>query len=118
MQSHEICNQMNAMGDATRFAIMERLMHEGELTAGDLAQPFDMSKPAISRHLKVLENAHLIERQTRAQFRVFRARADSLRKFNEWLEKYENFWNASFDRLEKVLESQNHQSQKKTGEET
>lgn len=117
MQSLNICNQMNALGDTTRFAIMERLMHEGELSAGDLAKPFKMSKPAISRHLKVLEQAQLIERQTQAQFRVFRARADSIRKLNQWLQQYAKFWNASFDRLEQVLDHQNNQRETETGEE-
>ncbi len=68
-----------------------------------MANPFDMSKPAISRHLKVLENAELIERRTKAQFRVFRARPDTFRKMDDWLGKYRKFWEASFDRLEEIL---------------
>lgn len=98
-----IVTTMAALGDPTRFAIVERLLKEGEVSAGDLALPFSMSKPAISRHLKVLENAELIERRTRAQFRVFRARADTLKKMDNWLGKYRNFWEVSFDRLEEVL---------------
>ena len=98
-----IVRTMAALGDPTRFAIVERLLQEGEKSAGDLADPFSMSKPAISRHLKVLENAELIERRTKAQFRVFRARPDTFRKVEDWLQKYSEFWNASFDRLEDVL---------------
>lgn len=98
-----IMTTMAALGDPTRFAIIERLLKEGEVSAGDLADPFSMSKPAISRHLKVLENADLIERRTKAQFRVFRARPDTFRKMDSWLGKYRKFWEASFDRLEEVL---------------
>ena len=98
-----IMTTMAALGGPTRFAIVERLLREGEVSAGDLAGPFSMSKPAISRHLKVLENAELIERRTEAQFRVFRARADTFKKMDSWLGKYRKFWEASFDRLEEVL---------------
>lgn len=94
---------MAALGDPTRFAIVERLLKEGEVSAGDLAEPFAMSKPAISRHLKVLEKADLIERHTRAQFRVFRARPETLKNMDNWLNKYRKFWEASFDRLDQVL---------------
>lgn len=100
---NNIMMTMAALGDPTRFAIVERLLKEGEVSAGDLADPFSMSKPAISRHLKVLENAELIERRTKAQFRVFRARPDTLKKMDSWLGKYRKFWEASFDRLEEVL---------------
>ena len=108
MPSHQLDSMtttMAALGDPTRFAIVERLLREGEVSAGELATPFAMSKPAISRHLKVLEGAGLIERQTRAQFRVFRARPDSFRRMNDWLKQYRQFWEASFDRLEQVLEN-------------
>jgi DNA-binding transcriptional ArsR family regulator len=98
-----ITTTMAALGDPTRFAIVERLLIEGEISAGELAEPFAMSKPAISRHLKVLENAQLIERHTQAQFRVFRVRPDTFRKMDDWLRKYRKFWEASFDRLEEIL---------------
>lgn len=98
-----LSSTMAALGDPTRFAIIERLLNEGEISAGDLAKPFAMSKPAISRHLKVLETAQLIERQTRAQFRVFRLRTDTFRKMDDWMNQYRKFWDASFDRLEIVL---------------
>ena len=100
---NSITTTMAALGDPTRFAIVERLLKEGEVSAGDLAMPFAMSKPAISRHLKVLENAHLIKRHTRAQFRVFRAQPDTLRKMDDWLNKYRKFWETSFNRLEEIL---------------
>ena len=94
---------MAALGDPTRFAIIERLLNEGETSAGDLAEPFAMSKPAISRHLKVLEQANLIERNTRAQFRVFKLRPETFRHMDDWLNQYRKFWQASFDRLDEVL---------------
>ncbi len=106
---NSIITTMAALGDPTRFAIVERLLKEGEISAGNLADPFDMSKPAISRHLKVLENAKLIERRTKAQFRVFRACPDTFRKVDDWLEKYRKFWEDSFDRLENILK-ENHDS--------
>ena len=94
---------MDALGDPTRFAIVERLLNEGELSAGKLSQPFEMSKPAVSRHLRVLEEAGLIEREVRAQFRVFRARPEAFRKMDDWLRRYRRFWETSFDRLEEYL---------------
>ena len=100
---HSITTTMAALGDPTRFAIVERLLKNGETSAGDLAEPFSMSKPAISRHLKVLENAQLIRRHTRAQFRVFSARPDTLRKMDDWLREYRKFWEVSFDRLDEML---------------
>ena len=111
---NSVTTAMAALGDPTRFAIVERLLKEGEISAGDLARPFAMSKPAISRHLKVLENAALIERRTRAQFRVFRAQPETLRKMDDWLNKYRQFWQVSFDRLEEVLK-ENPQVDSKTG---
>ncbi len=101
MHMHHI---LAALGDPTRFAIVETLLAEGEKTAGDLAQPFAMSKPAISRHLRVLESAGLIERRSEAQFRMFRARPDTLRRMDEWLAQYRAFWFGSFDRLDSLLQ--------------
>ena len=63
-----------ALADPTRFAIVEQLLEKGEMTAGELAQPFEVSRPAISRHLRILEDAGVIERRVERQFRVFRAR--------------------------------------------
>ena len=94
----------NALADPTRFAIVERLLSGGALTAGELAEPFDISKPAISRHLKILEDAGVIERRSDRQFRVFSARAGSFREIEDWMESYRRFWDGSFDRLERLLE--------------
>ncbi|MBL4725903.1 MAG: winged helix-turn-helix transcriptional regulator [Rhizobiaceae bacterium] len=101
MALHQI---MGALGDPTRFAIVETLLKEGEQSAGELAEPFNMSKPAISRHLKVLEQSGLIERRTKAQFRVFSICVAGFGEIDDWMTQYRQFWNQSFDRLEAVLE--------------
>jgi DNA-binding transcriptional ArsR family regulator len=94
----------NALADPTRFAIVEQLLHKGEMTAGELAEPFEVSRPAISRHLKILEDAGVIERRVDRQFRVFRASASGFREVEDWLERNRRFWNASLDRLKRLME--------------
>jgi DNA-binding transcriptional ArsR family regulator len=94
-----------ALADPTRLAIVERLLSEGERTAGDIAQPFAMSKPAISKHLKVLEDAGLIERRIERQWRICRIRPEGIRTIDDWMKRYRAFWEASFDRLERLLET-------------
>lgn len=96
----------SALSDPTRFAIVEQLLEQGDQTAGALAEPFEISKPAISRHLKVLEDAGVIERRIDRQYRSFSVRPQSMRSLNEWVERYRQFWNTSFDRLEKVLQKE------------
>lgn len=96
----------SALSDPTRFAIVEQLLEQGDQTAGALAEPFEISKPAISRHLKVLEKAGVIERRIDRQYRSFRVRPQSMRSLNDWVERYRRFWNTSFDRLEKVLQKE------------
>ncbi len=92
-----------ALSDPTRRAILARLA-KGETTVGELAKPFDISAPAISRHLKVLERAQLIERQVDAQWRLCRLRGRPLREASEWLERYRRFWEGSLDRLVEYVE--------------
>ncbi len=87
-----------ALADPTRRAIVARLA-AGEATVNELAAPFEISLPAISRHLKVLERASLISRQREGQYRPCRLNAETLREATEWLEFYRRFWNDSFDRL-------------------
>jgi DNA-binding transcriptional ArsR family regulator len=94
-----------ALADPTRLAIVERLLSEGERTAGDIAAPFAMSKPAISKHLKVLEDAGLIERRIERQWRLCRIRPEGIRTIDDWMKRYRAFWEASFDRLERLLEN-------------
>jgi DNA-binding transcriptional ArsR family regulator len=93
----------SALADPTRRAILARLA-TGEASVLELAEPFDMSQPAISKHLKVLERAGLISRGRDAQRRPCRLEARPLSEANEWLEKYRAYWEQSFDGLESVLE--------------
>lgn len=93
----------HALADPTRFAIVERLLGGGHLTAGEIAEPFDISKPAISRHLRILEEAGIIERRVDKQFRLFRARPAGFREIDDWLGRYRHFWEGSFDRLENLF---------------
>src|SRR6185369_1586621 len=94
----------NALADPTRFAIVEQLLHKGEMTAGEIGEPFDVSRPAISRHLKILEDAGVIERRVERQFRVFRARATGFREVEDWFERNRHFWTTSLDRLKRLME--------------
>lgn len=92
-----------ALADPTRLAIVERLLADGEISAGEIARPFAMSKPAVSKHLRVLEAAGLIERRVERQWRLCRIRPDAIRAVNDWVERYRAFWAGSFDRLDKLL---------------
>jgi DNA-binding transcriptional ArsR family regulator len=93
----------SALADPTRRAILARLAR-GEASVTELAAPFDMSQPAISKHLKVLERAGLITRGRDAQRRPCKLEGPRLREASEWLGKYREFWEASFDALDGVLE--------------
>jgi len=92
-----------ALADPTRRAILARLA-SGQASVAELAQPFAMSQPAISKHLKVLERAGLISRGRDAQRRPRRLEAKPLAEANEWLERYRQFWEASFQRLDALLD--------------
>lgn len=92
-----------ALADPTRRAILSRLA-DGEASVTELAQPFAMTMPAVSKHLKVLERAGLIERRRQAQWRRCRLEAAPLREAVGWLETYRRFWEASFDRLDEYLQ--------------
>ena len=93
----------HALSDPTRRAILAHLAH-GPQNVATLARPFEISLPAISRHLKVLDQADLITRERCAQTIYCHINADRLKSATEWLETYSQFWNGSFDRLEKLLE--------------
>jgi DNA-binding transcriptional ArsR family regulator len=102
-----------ALADPTRLAIVERLLREGERSAGEIAEPFAVSKPAISKHLRVLEEAGLIERRVERQWRVCRIRPEAIRAVDDWVERYRAFWEGSFDRLEKLLANPEKRTRKK-----
>jgi DNA-binding transcriptional ArsR family regulator len=96
-----------ALADPTRRAILARLA-TGEASVMELAEPFEMSQPAISKHLKVLERAGLISRGRDAQRRPCRLEAQPLAEANEWLENYRRFWEESFQRLDALLSEMKH----------
>ena len=93
----------DALSDPTRLAIVERLLAEGEQPAGALAEPFAVTKPAISRHLRILEDAGLIEHRVDRQWRRYRIRPESIGRLDHWLSRYRQFWDAALGRLEQVL---------------
>jgi len=93
-----------ALADPTRRAILARL-RQGEASVSELAEPFDMSQPAVSRHLKVLEQAGLISRSRQATVRLSHLRAEPLRAATEWLVDYREYWTESFERLDELLAS-------------
>jgi DNA-binding transcriptional ArsR family regulator len=92
-----------ALADPTRRAILARLA-DGESTVKDLAKPFKISLPAVSRHLKVLERAGLVERGRQAQWRPAKLQAAPLKDVSQWLERYRANWEESFDRLDEYLQ--------------
>ena len=95
-----------ALADPTRRAIVERLLTSGELSVGDVAAPFDISTPAISRHLQVLERAGLIERRVERQWRYVRVRTDALSPIENWISRQRRHWSAALDRLEALAAAQ------------
>ena len=92
-----------ALADPTRRAILARLASRHEASVKELAEPFEMTLPAVSKHLKVLERAGLISRGREAQARPCRLEADPLREVADWVEQYRRFWEQSFDRLDEYL---------------
>ncbi len=103
MQQTDISTTFLALAAPTRRAILARLT-AGEATVGELAEPFDISLPAISRHLKVLEDARLITRERRAQQRICRLVPETLRPAWDWMSQYRQFWQESFGALDKYFE--------------
>ncbi|HEV8469738.1 MAG TPA: metalloregulator ArsR/SmtB family transcription factor [Candidatus Limnocylindria bacterium] len=102
MSLDQLSLTFGALADPTRRAILARLA-SGEASVTELGKPFDMSLPAVSKHLKVLENAGLISRGRDAQWRPARLEADRLREAAKWMERYRIFWEQSLDRLDQHL---------------
>jgi DNA-binding transcriptional ArsR family regulator len=103
MKTDTLSRTLAALADPTRRAILARLSG-GEATVTELAEPFAMSLPAVSRHLKVLERARLITRGRDAQWRPCRLRARPLREVADWVAPYQEFWEGRLDRLGRYLE--------------
>ena len=104
----------SALSDSTRRAMLQRLT-KGEMSVMELAEPFDISKPAITKHLKVLENAGLLRRQIIGRIHLCRLVPQPLGEAAEWIVFYENFWNKKFDALDKYLNETSKKSGKKNG---
>ncbi|WP_125257139.1 ArsR/SmtB family transcription factor [Brevundimonas fluminis] len=102
MSADPLSLKFAALADPTRRAILARLC-EGEASVNELAEPFDISLPAVSKHLKVLEKAGLISRGRDAQWRPARLEPMALKGVAEWIEHYRRYWDQSFDRLEDYL---------------
>ncbi|HEV7718928.1 MAG TPA: metalloregulator ArsR/SmtB family transcription factor [Arsenicitalea sp.] len=103
MSTDALSSTLFALADPTRRGILARLAH-GEASVTELAQPYEMSMAAVSKHLKVLERAGLITRGREAQWRPCKLEAAPLRDVAGWLEDYRRFWDQSLDRLENYLE--------------
>jgi DNA-binding transcriptional ArsR family regulator len=102
MSSDRLSTTFSALADPTRRGILARLA-SGEASVTQLAEPFDISLPAVSRHLKVLADAGLIEQGREAQWRPCKLKADPLKDVADWVEHYRQFWEQSFDRLDAYL---------------
>ena len=102
MSADQLSATFSALADPTRRAILASLT-TGEKTVSDLAGPFDMTMPAITKHLKVLEKAKLIERGRKAQYRPCKLQPEPLKAVDEWMDQYRRFFEASFDRLDEYL---------------
>src|SRR5882762_9456452 len=92
-----------ALADSTRRAILARLLL-GECSVGELAEPFEMSMPAVSKHLRVLERAGLIAQRREAQWRQCRIKADPMKEVSDWTERYRQIWEQRLDRLDKYVQ--------------
>ena len=104
MPADQLSHTFAALADPTRRAILARLV-TGECSVTELAEPFDMSMPAVSKHLRVLERAGLIARGREAQWRPCRIDAGPLKEVAEWTERYRHIWESRLDRLESYLQT-------------
>lgn len=105
----------SALADPTRRALLERLS-EGPATVGELAEPLDMSWPAVTKHLKVLERAGLLQRRRKGRQHVMNLEPGPMKSATEWLEFYRQFWEGSFDRLAAYLENETEHERTETKE--
>ncbi|HEV8497026.1 MAG TPA: metalloregulator ArsR/SmtB family transcription factor [Gemmatimonadaceae bacterium] len=112
MDSDPLSTTFAALADPTRRAILARLT-TGPATVKELSAPFDMSGPAISKHLRVLERAGLISRGRDAQFRPAQLDATPLKQVADWADNYRRFWDASYERLDKYLKTLKTQEKKR-----
>jgi DNA-binding transcriptional ArsR family regulator len=114
MPAHQLSATFAALADPTRRAILARL-RSGECSVTKLAEPFDMSMPAVSKHLRVLERAGLIVRRREAQWRRCRIEAGPLKEVADWTERYRHIWEERLDRLDKYLQHVKAKEEKSHG---
>jgi DNA-binding transcriptional ArsR family regulator len=114
MPADQLSATFAALADPTRRAILSRLV-SGECSVTELAEPFDMSMPAVSKHLRVLERAGLIARRRDAQWRHCRIEAAPLKEVAEWAERYRHIWEARLDRLDTYLQQLKAKEEKRHG---
>lgn len=103
MATDQLSATFAALADPTRRAMLARL-RQGEASVTELAEPFRMSLPAVSKHIKVLERAGLVERGREKQWRPARLKAEQLKEAADWIEQYRRFWEERFDRLDEYLQ--------------
>lgn len=113
MISQDVSSAFAALGDPTRLAILARLADQGEMTVQEIAQPFAMSLPAVSQHLKVLERAGLILRRREGQRRPCQICSERLTEAMTWLNFTQRAWEARFDRLERFLQTTSQSNDRK-----
>jgi len=114
MTADPLSNTFSALADPTRRAILARLL-SGECSVGELAQPFEMSMPAVSKHLRVLERAGLITQRRDAQWRRCRIKAGPLKEVSDWTERYRQVWEERLDRLGDYVQQLNAKEKKSHG---
>ncbi len=112
MPSDQLSTTFAALADPTRRAILARLS-QGEATVTELAKPFDLSLPGVSKHLKVLQRAGLITQRRSAQWRPCRLEVGRLKEASEWVGEYQRFWDESLERLDEVLQDLIKEEKKK-----
>lgn len=101
---HPLDRTFHALGDGTRRAMLALLARRGECTAGELGEPFDISQPSASKHLRVLEDAGLLKRRVQGRIHRFRIATKPLEDAEAWISRHRKFWRGTLDRLEKYLE--------------
>jgi DNA-binding transcriptional ArsR family regulator len=104
MQSERLDQAFSALANPVRRSILEKLM-EGSMNVGDLSQPLSISAPAISRHLKVLEETGLIRHEKQTQYRIYSLNRDGFAETFKYIEQYREYWNQQFDRLDRQLKA-------------
>src|ERR1700736_5760097 len=115
MPADRLSTVLSALSDSTRRAIIARLAVNGERSVTALAKPFRMSLPAVSKHLRVLEDAGLISRGRDAQWRPARLEAAPLKDVSDWVQRYRSFWEKRFDRLDTYLQELKKEKQNARG---